>query len=117
MAVRRRPSATLRISSPAAPRGIVALLRGGRRPYYGPMGVFDESEDAADKVRDAADKVKDVTEEQVDKLGELVDKAADKLDEKTGGKHSDKIDQVVDPLQNPVEATASTDERPRPPAP
>ena len=70
-----------------------------------------------DKAEDVGDKVKDVTEEKVDKLGDLIDKAADKLDEKTGGKHSDKIQRVVEPLQDPVDSTARAEEPPHRPTP
>ncbi|MDQ4097415.1 MAG: antitoxin [Actinomycetota bacterium] len=73
--------------------------------------------DLPDKARDMTDKVKDMTEEKVDKLGDLIDKGADKLDEKTGGKHSDKIDQVVGPIQDPVDATTPAEEPPPRPAP
>jgi hypothetical protein len=72
---------------------------------------------AVDKAKDLADKVEDVTEEKVDKLGGLIDKAAEKLDEKTGGKHSDKIDPVVEAIQDPVDATAPAEEPPTRPAP
>jgi MT0933-like antitoxin protein len=74
------------------------------------MGAFE-------KAKDVTDKVKDVTEEQVDKLGRLIDKAADKVDEKTGGKHSDKIDQVVEPIQDPADTGARVEEPPGRPAP
>lgn len=70
-----------------------------------------------DKAKDAADKVKDVTEEHADKLGDVIDKTADKLDEKTGGKHSDKIDRAVDAIQDPGGATTPEEEPPRRPAP
>jgi hypothetical protein len=66
------------------------------------MGMFD-------KAKEVADKVKDVTEEQVDKLGGLIDKGADKLKEKTD---SEKVDEVVEPLQNPAEATSREGEPP-----
>jgi MT0933-like antitoxin protein len=72
---------------------------------------------AFDKAKGVAGKVEDVTEEKVDKLGDLIDKAADKLDEKTGGKHSDKIDQVVEAVQDPADATARAEEPPNPYAP
>ena len=72
---------------------------------------------AFDKAKGVAGKVEDVTEEKVDKLGDLIDKAADKLDEKTGGKHSDKIDQVVEAVQDPADATARAEEPPNPSAP
>ncbi len=73
------------------------------------MGVFD-------KGKDVADKVTDVTEENVDKLGGVIDKAADKVDEMTGGKHTEKIDQVVDALQQPADAAARADDPPPRPA-
>jgi hypothetical protein len=78
--------------------------------YDGAMGVFD-------KAKDVTDKIKDVTEENVDKLGVLIDKAADKVDEKTGGKHSDKIHQVVDAIQNPADPSAPAEEPPGGPTP
>ena len=67
---------------------------------------------ASDKAKDVTDNVKDATEENVDKLGGVIDKAADKIDEKTGGKHSDKIDQVVEPVQDPADATAGAEQPP-----
>ncbi len=63
------------------------------------MGAFE-------KAKDVTDKVEAVTEENVYKLGDVIEKGADKLDEKTGGKYSDRIDQVVDPIQNPADAAA-----------
>ncbi len=68
---------------------------------------------AFDKAKDVAGKVEDVTEEKVDKLGDLIDKAADKLDEKTGGKHADKIEAI----QDPVNATTPAEEPPTQRAP
>ncbi|HEX2064312.1 MAG TPA: antitoxin [Acidimicrobiales bacterium] len=74
------------------------------------MGMFD-------KAKEAADKVKDVTEKHADKLGDVIDKGADKLDEKTGGKHSDKIDSAVDAIQDPGGATSPEEEPPGRPTP
>lgn len=74
------------------------------------MGMFD-------KAKDVTDKIKDVAEENADKLGGLIDKAADKVDEKTGGKYSDKIDRVVEAVQKPSDATAPAEEPPGRPAP
>ena len=48
------------------------------------------------KAKDVAGRVKDVTEEKVDELGDLIDKGAEKLDDKTDGKYSDKIDKGVE---------------------
>jgi MT0933-like antitoxin protein len=76
--------------------------------YDGHMSAFD-------KAKDVAGKVEDVAEEKVDKLGDLIDKAADKLDEKTDGEYSDKLDQVVDVVQDP--ATARGEKAPNPSAP
>ena len=76
------------------------------------MGVFDKANEMKEKLADVAEKVEDVTEENVDKLDGLIDKATDKIKEKTGGKHSDAVDSVVEPIQNPVEATAGADEPP-----
>ncbi len=46
------------------------------------MGMFDKAKDLADKNRD--------------KIGEGVDKATDVVDDKTGGKHSEHLEQVDD---------------------
>ena len=104
-------------SSRLTPSGRDRSNRGCRSPdvmkfdrYDGPMSAFD-------KAKDVAGKVEDVTEENVDKLGNLIDKGADKLDEKTGGKHSDKIDQVVDSVQDPADATSRAEGPPNPSAP
>jgi hypothetical protein len=70
------------------------------------MGEFDNGKDLTEKVKDA-------TEEKVDKLGGLIDRAADKLDEKTGGKHADKIEAI----QDPVNATTPAEEPPTQRAP
>ena len=78
---------------------------------------YDGAMSAFDKAKDAADKVDQVTEDAVDKLDDVIEKIADKVDEKTDGKYSDRIDHVVDAVQNPAEATARDDEPPSPPAP
>ena len=66
----------------------------GADRYDGAMGAFDNAKDLTDKVTDG-------TEETVDKLDGVIEKVADKVDDKTGGKYSDKIDQVVMASRNP----------------
>lgn len=49
-----------------------------------------------DKLNEAKDKAMDVVETQGDKIADGVDKATDMIDDKTGGKFSDKLDKVDD---------------------
>jgi hypothetical protein len=42
------------------------------------------------------DKAKDLARKHEDKIARGLDKAGDLIDQKTGGKHRDKIDKVVD---------------------
>lgn len=42
------------------------------------------------------DKIKDLANKNKDKVADGVDKATDVVDDKTGGKHTDKLDQVDD---------------------
>ena len=42
------------------------------------------------------DRMKDLAEDHADKLDDVVDKVADVVDDKTGGKHSDKIETAAD---------------------
>ena len=48
------------------------------------MGAFDKFKD----------KAKDLVENQGDKIADGVDKATDFIDDKTGGKYTDKLDKV-----------------------
>ena len=43
-------------------------------------------------IDDAKDKVADAVDKSGDKISDGLDKAADFIDDKTGGKHTDKID-------------------------
>lgn len=63
------------------------------------------------------DKAKDLAQDNADKLDGVIDKAADAVDEKTGGKYSDKIDQAVDAIQSPADAGAPPEESSSRPAP
>ena len=42
------------------------------------------------------DRAKELAEEHADKVGDAIDKVADVVDDKTGGKYSDKIDKGAD---------------------
>lgn len=46
------------------------------------------------------DKAKDAINDNADKIDGAVDKAAELIDEKTGGKHADKIDKVQDTIKD-----------------
>lgn len=49
-----------------------------------------------DKLNQAKDKAQDLVESQGDKIADGVDKATDIIDDKTGGKFTDKLDKVDD---------------------
>ena len=53
------------------------------------------------------DKVKGMISGNEQKIDDVVDKAADAIDEKTDGKHADKIDQV----QDKVDEALGTDDK------
>jgi hypothetical protein len=57
------------------------------------MGFLDDAKDA---VADGVDKAKDLAAEHSDKITDGIDKAADFADDKTGGKHTDKIDSAAE---------------------
>lgn len=46
------------------------------------------------------DKAKDLLEEHADKVDDGIDKVADLVDEKTGGKHTDKIEAAAEKLKD-----------------
>ena len=48
-------------------------------------------------------KAKDLAQDNADKLDGVIDKAADMVDEKTGGKYSDKIDKAADAARNALD--------------
>ncbi len=49
------------------------------------------------------DKAKDLAQEHADKVEGVIDKAAGTVDDKTGGKYSDKIDQAADAAKNALD--------------
>lgn len=49
-----------------------------------------------DKLNEAKDKAQDLVESQGDTIADGVDKATDLIDDKTGGKFTDKLDKVDD---------------------
>jgi len=84
------------------------------------MSFFDKAKEAAkeaaEKAKDvaeqAAEKAKEVTEKAAHKIeeGGYVDKAAGKIDEKTGGKYSDKIAKVAATTKEGVGKLTTDDE-------
>lgn len=69
------------------------------------MGLLD---DAKEKLEEAKDKVEEFIHEHKDDAEGAVDKAGDFVDDKTGGKYADKVDQAqafakeqVDKLDGP----------------
>jgi hypothetical protein len=53
-------------------------------------------------LKNLKDKVEDVAEEHGDKISAGLEKAGDLIDDRTGNKHSDKIDTAVDKAQEYV---------------
>lgn len=56
-----------------------------------------------DKLKGAKDKAADLAEEHEEKIDDGIDKAADFADDKTGGKHSDKIDSAAEKAKGAVD--------------
>ncbi|MBX7548093.1 antitoxin [Streptomyces sp. NPDC004232] len=56
-----------------------------------------------DDLKKLKDKVEDIAEEHGDKIADGLEKVGDFLDDRTEGKHSDKIDTAVDKAQGLVE--------------
>jgi hypothetical protein len=56
------------------------------------VGLFD---DMKNKAGDLADKAKDAVAEHDEQVGDAIDKVGDFVDDKTGGKHRDKIDKAT----------------------
>lgn len=54
------------------------------------------------------DKIKGLLSKNADKAPGAIDKVADTVDKKTGGKHSDKIDQAADKAKDFVEKLDDT---------
>jgi hypothetical protein len=55
------------------------------------------------------DKVKSALHGKGDQAAEAIDKAADMIDDKTGSKHSDKIDTVADKAKEVVDKLDDSD--------
>jgi ABC-type transporter Mla subunit MlaD len=66
------------------------------------MGLFD-------KLKGVKSKAADVVEDNEEKIEDAIDKAADFVDDKTGGKHTDKIDKAADAAKSAVEKLADSD--------
>ena len=64
------------------------------------MGMFDNIKD----------KAQDLVDGQGDKVGEGLDKAADFVDDKTGGKYSDQIDQGADKAKDALDGLDGQDD-------
>jgi hypothetical protein len=65
--------------------------------------VFDNLRDL-EKLKDKAE---EIAEDHGDKIADGLEKAGDLLDEKTDGKHSEKIDTAVDKAQELVDRLAA----------
>ncbi|MEU1307136.1 antitoxin [Streptomyces shenzhenensis] len=59
--------------------------------------------DALKNLKDLKDKAEDLAEDHGDKISAGLEKIGDLVDDKTGGKYSDKIDTGVDKAQDYVE--------------
>jgi hypothetical protein len=59
-------------------------------------GVREGTPDERTPVSSFFDKAKDLAREHGDKIDQGIDKVADLVDERTDGKHRDKIDKIVD---------------------
>lgn len=60
------------------------------------------------------DKAKDALSEHADKVGTGIDKAGDAVDQKTGGKYADRVDQGQDLAKNKLAEDRAAN--PEPPA-
>ena len=67
------------------------------------MGLLDKLKKTANQVKDKAD---DVAEQHGDKVKSGLDKAGGFIDKRTGGKHSSKIEGVVDKAKKTVDDLA-----------
>lgn len=67
------------------------------------MGLLDKFKKTASDVKDKAE---DLADEHGGKVKEGLDKAGEFVDEKTGRKHSDKIDDAVDKAHDTVDDLA-----------
>jgi hypothetical protein len=64
-----------------------------------------------DALKNLKDKAEDLAEEHGDKISDGLEKVGDLVDDKTGGKHSDKIDTAVDKAQDYVAKLGEKDEK------
>ncbi|MFB7594731.1 antitoxin [Streptomyces sp. NPDC056160] len=62
-------------------------------------------------LKNLKDKVEDLAETHGDKISAGLEKAGDFIDDKTGGKHHDKIDSAVDKAQDYIEKLGEKDEK------
>ncbi|WP_028651391.1 antitoxin [Nocardioides halotolerans] len=69
------------------------------------MGFLD---DAKDKLHQAKDKVEGLVDGHEDKVADGVDKVAEVVDDKTGGKHTDKIESAAERAKDALGADGST---------
>lgn len=70
------------------------------------MGFLDDMKETAEK---AADAVNDLADEHGDEAKKALDKAADVVDDKTGGKYTDKIETGVDKAGEAIDKMAADD--------
>lgn len=70
------------------------------------MGLFDRFKKTAEDVKATAS---GLAEEHGDEAKDAIDKAADVIDDKTGNKHSDKIDQGADSAKDAIDKLAGDD--------
>jgi hypothetical protein len=77
----------------------------------------DERMSLADSLKGLVDKGKEAAAKNAGKINEAVDKAGDFVDQKTGGKYSDKIDKVQEAAKKAVPTDKpAPGEPPAPPA-
>lgn len=67
------------------------------------MGFLDDIKGKAASLRDTA---RDLVKEHDDKIEGAIDKAADLADDKTGGKHTDRIDKAQAKAKDAVDKIA-----------
>jgi ElaB/YqjD/DUF883 family membrane-anchored ribosome-binding protein len=59
------------------------------------------------------DKAKDALQGKSDEAAKVLDKAGDLIDDKTKGKHTDKIDKAVDKAKDAVDKIDTTNDAPK----
>jgi len=78
------------------------------------MGLLDKAKKLASK--ENVEKAKGLVADNADKISGTVSKATDKIDEKTKGKHRDKLDKVEEAVDSALEKT-KPDDGPETPGP